>query len=265
MRIGEVARLAGTTPRALRHYHVVGVLPEPARNANGYRRYELVDLVRVTRIRWLLAGGLSLREVGAALQDETGRGMDLDDELEAALGRVMAEQARLARQERVLRGLLADTRGGQEASAVDAAVRSGLDAVAEATGMAAGGLLDTERNAVDLMVHSGLADADAQGALAASYRRVAADPVLVAALADVEGRLVAMAGTDPRTITVEVDAVADLLRSILDRAGIDDFVATLGTEPGSTDASDDNLWSETLFPDPAHRAVMAALLARRTS
>src|SRR5690348_13886692 len=54
--IGEAARLAGVTPRAVRHYHAVGLLPEPARDSSGYRRYDarnLIALVRVTRLRAL--------------------------------------------------------------------------------------------------------------------------------------------------------------------------------------------------------------------
>ena len=37
MRIGELAGLVGISTRAIRHYHRVGPLPEPARTANGYR------------------------------------------------------------------------------------------------------------------------------------------------------------------------------------------------------------------------------------
>ncbi len=37
MRIGEIAALVGLTTRAIRHYHHVGLLPEPARRPNGYR------------------------------------------------------------------------------------------------------------------------------------------------------------------------------------------------------------------------------------
>ncbi|MBV9856444.1 MAG: MerR family DNA-binding transcriptional regulator, partial [Streptosporangiaceae bacterium] len=33
MRIGELAGLAGVSTRAIRHYHQIGLLPEPARTA----------------------------------------------------------------------------------------------------------------------------------------------------------------------------------------------------------------------------------------
>ena len=35
--IGQLASYAGVTIRAVRHYHQVGLLPEPDRNASGYR------------------------------------------------------------------------------------------------------------------------------------------------------------------------------------------------------------------------------------
>jgi DNA-binding transcriptional MerR regulator len=42
MRIGELAGLVGISTRAIRHYHRVGLLAEPARKANGYREYSLL-------------------------------------------------------------------------------------------------------------------------------------------------------------------------------------------------------------------------------
>lgn len=45
MRIGEIAALAGVTPRTVRHYHHLGLFPEPARLPNGYREYGLQHAV----------------------------------------------------------------------------------------------------------------------------------------------------------------------------------------------------------------------------
>ena len=49
--ISQLAAYAGVTVRAVRHYHQVGLLPEPARDRSGYRTYDvdalqLLDLVR---------------------------------------------------------------------------------------------------------------------------------------------------------------------------------------------------------------------------
>ncbi len=63
MSIGELARLAGVTSRAIRHLHAVGVLPEPARDASGYRRYVQEDLLDLQRIVRLRAAAVPLEEI----------------------------------------------------------------------------------------------------------------------------------------------------------------------------------------------------------
>ncbi|SFB41239.1 DNA-binding transcriptional regulator, MerR family [Amycolatopsis marina] len=59
MRIGELARRAGTTTRALRFYEAQGLL-RARRSTNGYREYEEDDLRLVTEILTLQTVGLSL-------------------------------------------------------------------------------------------------------------------------------------------------------------------------------------------------------------
>ncbi|TDD55078.1 MerR family transcriptional regulator [Saccharopolyspora elongata] len=71
MRSQELADLAGVTVRTLRHYHQIGLLPEPPRSSNGYRRYTAVHLVRLLRIRHLAELGVSLVDVPAMLDDES--------------------------------------------------------------------------------------------------------------------------------------------------------------------------------------------------
>lgn len=89
MRSGELARLAGVTVRALRHYHQVGVLAEPKRGSNGYRMYDVHDLIRVLRIRRLASLGMSLDRMTDLLDepgDEADSGSEgLLDELDAEL------------------------------------------------------------------------------------------------------------------------------------------------------------------------------------
>ena len=53
LRIGQLAALAATTTRTIRHYHAIGLLPEPERDESGYRRYGAEHLVRLIRIRRL--------------------------------------------------------------------------------------------------------------------------------------------------------------------------------------------------------------------
>ncbi|MEV0279085.1 MerR family transcriptional regulator [Streptomyces sp. NPDC050610] len=94
MRIGELAALAAVSPRTVRHYHHLGLLPEPPRLANGYRAYGLRDAVALTRVRRLTDLGLSLDEVRDVLADGSGR------ELREVLGELDAD---LARQEAAVR------------------------------------------------------------------------------------------------------------------------------------------------------------------
>lgn len=61
----EIAELAGTTVRAVRHYHEVGLLDEPERRANGYKQYGVAHLIRVLRIKRLTDLGFSLSQIAA--------------------------------------------------------------------------------------------------------------------------------------------------------------------------------------------------------
>ena len=48
--IQQIAKLAGTTSRTLRHYDEIGLLTPTGVGSNGYRRYDSVALVRLQRI-----------------------------------------------------------------------------------------------------------------------------------------------------------------------------------------------------------------------
>ncbi|MDF0529218.1 MerR family transcriptional regulator [Tsukamurella sp. 8F] len=101
MRIGQLARIVGISTRAIRHYHRIGLLEEPARESNGYRAYSLDDVVRLLRIRRLADLGMSLDEVGAALADDAGRDAaeilaELDAELADQQARIAERRSRIA-------------------------------------------------------------------------------------------------------------------------------------------------------------------------
>ena len=75
LRIGEVARLVGTTPRTIRYYEQMGLLAPPsARAAGAHRTFspeEVERLREIMRLKQLL--GLSLEELGALLAAEEAR------------------------------------------------------------------------------------------------------------------------------------------------------------------------------------------------
>ncbi|MCX4638891.1 MerR family transcriptional regulator [Streptomyces sp. RPA4-5] len=109
MRIGEIAALVGITTRAIRHYHHVGLLPEPERRPNGYRAYSIRDAVLLARVRRLTELGLSLDEARDALADDAGRELiEVLAELDADLAR---QEAGIRERRRQLGALLAEPPG----------------------------------------------------------------------------------------------------------------------------------------------------------
>ena len=100
----ELADLAGTTVRAVRHYHDVGLLAEPRRRTNGYKQYGVAHLVRVLHIKRLADLGFTLpqiAELGAADQHPREALRGLDAHLARTLDRlqdVRAEVRQILRQ-----------------------------------------------------------------------------------------------------------------------------------------------------------------------
>ena len=64
MRISDFAARAGLTPRQVRHYTDVGLLPA-ARLGNGYRDYDPAHVEQARRVHALIAVGLSSEEAAA--------------------------------------------------------------------------------------------------------------------------------------------------------------------------------------------------------
>lgn len=66
--IGQLAAYAGVTVRAVRHYHQIGLLPEPERDTAGYRRYGSMAAVSLIKIRTLADAGVPLARIGQMLE-----------------------------------------------------------------------------------------------------------------------------------------------------------------------------------------------------
>jgi DNA-binding transcriptional MerR regulator len=75
LRIGEVAKLAGTTPRTIRYYEEIGLLPAAhGREPGAHRTYAEADVERLTdllRLKDLL--GVSLEELKELVEAEGAR------------------------------------------------------------------------------------------------------------------------------------------------------------------------------------------------
>lgn len=92
MLIGEVARRSGVSARMLRHYESLGLVSPSGRTGSGYREYSGRDIRRIFHIESLRSLGLSLREIGRAL-DEPGFTPSLlvDDLVRQTRERIAAE------------------------------------------------------------------------------------------------------------------------------------------------------------------------------
>jgi DNA-binding transcriptional MerR regulator len=75
LRIGDVAKLAGTTPRTIRYYEEIGLLPaSSARERGAHRTYAEEDVERLAdllRLKSLL--GLTLEELKQLVEAEDAR------------------------------------------------------------------------------------------------------------------------------------------------------------------------------------------------
>ena len=81
MKIGQLAERTGVSTKTIRYYEDIGVLPEPERAANGYRRYADKTADRLAFIQDAQTAGLSLLEIQRIL--------DLRDGGEATCGHVI--------------------------------------------------------------------------------------------------------------------------------------------------------------------------------
>ncbi|KDN18733.1 HEAT repeat domain-containing protein [Amycolatopsis rifamycinica] len=69
MLIGEVARRCGVSTRMLRHYESLGLVRPTGRTVGGYREYSAADIRRIFHVEGLRSLGMSLRQIGRALED----------------------------------------------------------------------------------------------------------------------------------------------------------------------------------------------------
>ncbi|WP_435822310.1 HEAT repeat domain-containing protein [Microbispora bryophytorum] len=97
-----MARRSGVSARMLRHYESLGLVRPTGRSEAGYREYSGEDIRRIFHIESLRSLGLSLREVGLALDDPgfTPSGL-VDDLIRQTRERIAAESELLTRLRRI--------------------------------------------------------------------------------------------------------------------------------------------------------------------
>jgi DNA-binding transcriptional MerR regulator len=99
-RIGELARAAGVTVRALHHYESLGLLSPSERTQGGHRLYTARDVERLYRLLALRGLGLPLEEIGPLLEDGdgvTGTVRRHLERVEQQLGALRALRSKLTR------------------------------------------------------------------------------------------------------------------------------------------------------------------------
>ncbi|MEU3570959.1 MerR family transcriptional regulator [Kitasatospora sp. NPDC036755] len=98
--ISQLAATAGVTVRTVRHYHQVGLLPEPERDGSGYRRYSAQAAVDLIRIRTLADAGVPLARIDALLrarpEEFAAAVTDLDAELRRRIDQLAEHRRRIA-------------------------------------------------------------------------------------------------------------------------------------------------------------------------
>jgi DNA-binding transcriptional MerR regulator len=99
--ISQLAAYAGVTVRAVRHYHQIGLLPEPERDASGYRRYGARAVVSLIKIRTLASAGVPLSRIGQLLEADAPAFAEavrrIDRQLRDEIERLEASREQIAR------------------------------------------------------------------------------------------------------------------------------------------------------------------------
>ncbi|MGG2465745.1 MerR family transcriptional regulator [Streptomyces sp. RGM 3693] len=254
MRIGELAGLAGVSTRTIRHYHHLGLLPEPVRRANGYREYGLRDAVALARVRRLTELGLGLEEVRDVLADDAGRELrEVLTELDADLARQEEElRARRTRLAEVLRRS-EEPAGLPEEGPVSEQLAELFAEMARASATLAEpepAMAVREREMLALLDASG--DGRAQGAMAAALREMFAAPGSMERAYAMYGLMDGLAGAavdDPR--------VAEAARAIVDCVPAE-AVAAIAAGAGPAAAPGAEFWTELMVAElaPAQAAAL---------
>ena len=113
--IQEVAKLAGTTSRTLRHYDDIGLLPPSRIGHNGYRYYDESALIRLQRVLLLRELGLGLPQIAKLIEAEADEARALGTHLSL----LRAEQDRLARQITAVQHTIDSLKGSEKLMAQD--------------------------------------------------------------------------------------------------------------------------------------------------
>jgi precorrin-8X/cobalt-precorrin-8 methylmutase len=110
--------VGNVTPRMVRHYHKLGLLPSPPRSQGNYRLYTSDDVQRLRRIVALKQQGFQLSHIQQVLEtDSTADPSPVMGQLQQQYQTVMQQMVRLRRTAMALEGLLGRDRHCQSVQA----------------------------------------------------------------------------------------------------------------------------------------------------
>ncbi|MDY6213582.1 MAG: MerR family transcriptional regulator [Schaalia hyovaginalis] len=266
MRVKEMADLAGTTTRTVRHYHALGLLPVPA--ARGLQRdYGFEHLARLMRIRWLAASGLSLDRVAQILDEEDSANAPQTDslltDLQATRAGLDERIEELKHQRRRIERLIDLASSGVRLSPLPESIeRFCEDLESRMTRPTAIRLLRNEMHAMTAL--SALSDFTST---AVNLYLTDFDEQERAVIAELFERFAALRDLDPQdraTLAIRNGVIEDMWALIeRHKRSSRDFLRAL---PGSGLST--RLWTawgplvRIAYPDPVQRVVLAELLRR---
>ncbi|MES2016754.1 MAG: MerR family transcriptional regulator [Pseudomonadota bacterium] len=108
LKVGELAKRAGLTVRALHHYDSIGLLSPSARSDAGYRLYDVTDIARLHQIQAMRRFGMPLSDIGSFLASAGSHLPAIVDQQIAALDQQIAQAGLLRDQLAHLRRQLAE-------------------------------------------------------------------------------------------------------------------------------------------------------------
>lgn len=265
MRIGELARAADTTVRAVRHYHRLGLMPEPPRTPGGYREYGLADLVRLLRIRWLARSGVPLGSVATILggncsdPDDLQGAADTTADLESLVESVDGQIRTLQTKRQALAEMLERHRKGEPLSPLPPPIVEAFDELVNGEpDPRTRALFERERDSWEMLALTG----QAPSAHFEALRTVLDDPERRHETVSLYRRFGALAGTAPDEQVDEIAAVAEGLGSILEYFPIPaDSMGSSASEIVAAIETNAGMLAEVL-PDPAQQAVAVAVIGR---
>ena len=107
MQIGQLAQRAGVAIDTVRYYERNGILPQPERQASGYRHYGEDDVARLSFVRRAKALGFTLAEIRELLALSGRRADDMAGLKTAATGKLADVEHKIEDLTRIRDGLQA--------------------------------------------------------------------------------------------------------------------------------------------------------------